>query len=114
MLTDEKLYQSGLTSVSLSDPVGMLRPVLFNHTTLPDSDMLLENFNIIVIDNFESASLNAKQFLALRTWVNKGGVLLEVGGPDWKRTLGSLPADLIPVELQGTTTLPAGTSLLEP
>src|SRR5262249_16207348 len=38
----------------------------------------------------------------------------EAGGSDWQRTLGPLPANLLPVELQGTTTLPAGISLLEP
>jgi hypothetical protein len=72
----------------------------------------LTNFNLIVLDNFTTSSLSHQQLMALSTWVNQGGALVEIGGSQWRRTLSSLPTNLLPVSINGTTTLPVGTRLL--
>ena len=83
-----------------------------NSTSFPSQATILNNFDVIVLNDFDSRNLSAGQINALRTWISQGGVLIEVGGPDWRRTLGPLPTDLLPVTLQGTQMLPAGTPLL--
>src|SRR6266704_1882637 len=42
----------------------------------------------------------------------QGGNLIVAGGPEWHRTISALPTGLLPVAVNGTSTIPAGTSLL--
>ena len=67
---------------------------------------------MIVVDNFATRTLSNRQVVALQTWVNRGGVLIEVGGANWEKTLAPLPKTLVPVTVQGTTLLAPQTHLL--
>ena len=105
---------SQLTSFDVSDLPDQT-PVTVVHldaNTLPTMTATLDNFDILVIDDFASKQLRADQKLALETWINKGGILIEAGGAQWQRTLGSLPTSVVPVTVAGTTTLPTGTQML--
>ncbi len=73
---------------------------------------VLANFNLIVLDSFHTSSLTREQLRALYLWVQQGGTLIEVGGPHWQQTLSTLPVNLLPINVQGVSVLPAGTHLL--
>ena len=73
---------------------------------------MLNNFDAILIDNFTSSTLSANQVTALQTWISRGGNLILVGGPEWHRTLGPLPATLLPVTPTGSDLLPPHTAVL--
>jgi hypothetical protein len=83
-----------------------------NANTLPDTETAMENFDLIILDNFPSATLRPRQIIALRSWVNQGGILIETGGPSWQQTLGPLRPELVPVTITGTSSLPPGTTIL--
>ena len=83
-----------------------------NANTLPDMETALENFDLIIVENFPSATLRPAQITALRSWVNQGGILIETGGSSWQQTLGPLPPELVPVTINGTTSLPPNTTIL--
>jgi hypothetical protein len=105
---------SELTSFDVSDLPGDT-PVTVVHldaNTLPTMAAMLDNFDIIIIDDFASKLLHPDQMLALETWINQGGILIEAGGAQWQRTLGSLSTDLVPITITGSTTLPVGAQLL--
>ena len=85
-----------------------------NAGSLPSMPELLRNFDMLVLDNFTTGSLSAAQLAALRAWVQQGGTLLLVGGPESDRTLNALPAGLLPGALNGVTTIAAKTALLPP
>jgi hypothetical protein len=108
-------HASELTSFDVSDLPGdtPVTVVQLDAHTLPTMAVLLDNFDIIIIDDFASKLLQPDQLLALETWINQGGILIESGGAQWQRTLGSLSAALVPVSVMGTTMLPAGTQLLD-
>ncbi len=80
--------------------------------TMPDNAAALDNFNLLILDNFDTSTLSASQHDALQQWVTHGGSLVVAGGPEWRRTFTTLPASLVPLTLTGTTTLPAATPLL--
>ena len=103
---------SSLDAVSPPDPTKRIERAGLNAATMPDMAEVLGNFDAIILDDFNTSTLNARQLAVLQTWVNQGGALIEVGGPQWQRTLGPLPPALLPVIPQGTGTLPAGTHLL--
>ena len=101
-----------LNAVSLPDPTRPIQVVALDASTLPDMAEALGNFDVIVLDDFSTSALSPTQLAALQTWVNQGGALIEAGGPQWQQTLAALPPQLLPVVINGTGTLPAGTNLL--
>jgi hypothetical protein len=103
---------SPLSQVSLPDPGRSVELATLNASTMPDEAEVLDNFDVIILDDFTTNTLSHAQLTALQTWINRGGALIEIGGSDWQRTLGALPPQLVPVVLQGAGVLPAGTHLL--
>ncbi len=112
LLSDQTPGFGPLQALALPAQSGSVLVQFLNAQTLPDMAAALANFNLIVLDNFTTASLSHQQMIALATWVNQGGALVEIGGSHWRRTLNSLPTNLLPVSIYGTSTLPTGTRLL--
>ncbi len=112
VLSDQSLGFGPLSTVPLPSQGGSVIVEYLNASTMPVMTGILKNFDIIVLDNFTTSNLSPAQLTALQTWVNQGGALIAVGGPEWHRTFTGLPAGLLPVIVNGTTTLPAGTPLL--
>ncbi len=110
--TAESPEFSSLSKVTLPDPGRDIELATLNASTMPDVSEVLDNFDVIVLDDFTTGALKPAQLNALQTWINRGGAFIEIGGSDWQRTLGSLPPQLLPITLHGTGVLPAGTHLL--
>jgi hypothetical protein len=112
ILSDTGANFAALNTVDLPHQSDSLTLSTLSASTFPDNSVLLKNFDIIILDNFNSSTLNASQLMALQTWVNQGGILIEAGGKNWQQTTGSLPTSLLPVQVDMLQTLPAGTNLL--
>ena len=65
-------------------------------------EAVLANFNLIILDSFHTSSLTPEQLRALYLWVQQGGSLIEVGGPNWQQTVSTLPTNLLPVSIRGS------------
>jgi hypothetical protein len=70
----------------------------------PTNAVYLSGLSGLVIDQFDSAALSQAQVQALKDYVGLGGTLIEAGGPSWRRTLLSLPAELVPMRPASTGT----------
>lgn len=115
VLSNQSAQSAGfapLNAVTLPDASRSINVVSLDASTFPDTAEALSSFDMLVLDEFNTHALNAAQLTALQTWVNQGGSLIEAGGTDWMRTLGSLPPSLLPVIINGTDALSAGTDLL--
>jgi len=112
ILSDQAAGFDAPSAVTLPSPSRSIETATLDASTMPDMAEMLGNFDVIILDDFPTSKLSTGQLKALETWVNQGGALIEVGGPQWQRTLNALPPQLLPVTLQGTATLPAGTHLL--
>ena len=112
LLSDQTTGFDPLQALALPRQSGSVVVQFLNAQTMPGMAAVLANFSLIVLDNFTTSSLSHEQVMALQTWVDQGGALIEIGGPQWQRTLSPLPADLLPVSVYGTSTLSAGTHLL--
>src|SRR5579875_3167153 len=104
------LSQGDLFIGLLSDQTGGFGSL--NAGNFPTQADVLKNFDLLIFDNFTTSTLSQQQLAALQSWVSQGGELLLVGGPEWRRTLSPLPTELLPIEVNNTTTLPAGTAIL--
>jgi hypothetical protein len=112
ILSDQSSGFGTLSAAPLPNQGGSVVIDFLNAGTMPNRAAALKNFDLIVLDNFTTSNLSAAQLSALQTWVNQGGTLILAGGPEWHRTLGALPAGLVPVTVIGTATLAAGNPLL--
>lgn len=111
-LSDQTPGLGTLTNVPLpnQNQGGSILVEPLSANTMPTIAAALKNFDVIIIDNFTTSSLNQDQLTALQNWVQQGGKLVAVGGPEWRHTLEPI-ANLLPVTLTGTATLPTGTHL---
>ncbi len=112
LLSDQPNDFGTLNSVDLPNRNATVVTAALNARNFPTTAAALDNFALLVLDNFTTSSLNNDQLVALQAWIERGGVLVEVGGLSWLRTLAPLPADLLPVNITTTSALPDGISLL--
>ena len=112
VLSDQSSGFSPLSSLALPNQTSSIVVEQLVAGTMPTLAAVLQNFDLIVLDNFTTSSLNHEQLTALQNWVNQGGALIVVGGPEWRQTLSPLPASLLPVTITGTEDIPARTPLL--
>src|SRR5438128_8965009 len=68
-----------------------------------ESPIPLRAFDILAIDDFVTDSLTAAQRTAIGDFVRAGGNLLLGTGAAWRKTLAGLSADILPMDLSGTT-----------
>lgn len=112
VLSDQSTGFGPLSTISLPNQAASLLVEQLNASTMPTRAAVLKNFDLIVLDNFTTSALSQDQLAALQSWVNQGGALIVVGGPEWRHTLSPLPSSLLPVAITGTADIPAGTPLL--
>ncbi|HEY7200225.1 MAG TPA: hypothetical protein VIC57_08450 [Candidatus Dormibacteraeota bacterium] len=70
----------------------------------PTNAVYLSGLSGLVVDQFDSAALSQAQVQALKDYIGLGGTLIEAGGPSWRRTLLSLPPELLPMRPTSTAT----------
>jgi hypothetical protein len=70
----------------------------------PVNVLRLAGLNAIVLDQADSGALDQDQRRALLDFVALGGTLIEAGGASGRRTVSSLPAELLPLRPAGTAT----------
>ena len=112
VLSDSGTGFNALSYLSLPNHNVSVLVAALDKNTFPTSTALLSAFDVIILDNFATSTLNVGQVRALQAWVYQGGALIEVGGANWQRTLASLPGALQAVHANGTTLLAPGTHLL--
>ncbi|MGE4284139.1 MAG: hypothetical protein AB7G87_10510 [Clostridia bacterium] len=74
--------------------------VQLNDEIFPVSDKVLNNFNIILVNNFDIATLSEAKRQSLVKWVNDGGLLVLGAGPSYKKVFNGLPEALKIVEVR--------------
>lgn len=73
--------------------------------TFPKSQEVMKNFQMLVIDDFDTKTLSAEQQQALQGWLNNGGVLVLGTGVHAQKVLSGL--DFLGIQQQGSTQLNA-------
>ncbi|MFQ5593756.1 MAG: hypothetical protein ACE5HA_06370 [Anaerolineae bacterium] len=88
-------------------PVGTepARTVAFDLDEVPDRAAGLGSFDALVFNDVDTSQLSSTQRLALNNWVHLGGHLVVGGGAGAATTAAGLPADLLPVSIEGTKTV---------
>jgi hypothetical protein len=72
---------------------------------ISDNIDILKNFNVIVINNFDTSNLTQEQYGALKAWVIDGGTLLLGTGPSYSKTLAIFKDNFITGEIGDVSTI---------
>ncbi len=78
---------------------------------LPDSGVMLRAFDLIAINDFATDGFTAGQRSAITDYVANGGSLLLGAGAAWHKTLAGIGADLVPLQLTGTSIIASSPAL---
>src|SRR5438094_3978383 len=94
---------SALDDFAAVHPGGLAARVVHLHPDdIADSAIALRAFDILVIDDFATDGLTARQRAAIADFVEAGGNLLLGTGASWHKTLAGLPAAILPLEPRAT------------
>lgn len=78
---------------------------------LPDAAEALGGFSLLVFNDVSTSAMSPGQWEAIDGWVRAGGTLVFGGGPNWRKTLGSAPARLLPLQVRETSQLRTANAL---
>ena len=105
VLSDQPTSLDGFAAVH---PGSLAARVVHLHADdIAESAIPLRAFDILAIDDFATDSLTAGQRTAIGDYVTAGGNLLLGTGAAWHKTLGGLPAALVPMTISDTTSVSA-------
>jgi hypothetical protein len=65
-----------------------------NKDSMPDDTRVMDGFDILIVSNFDTDMLSAKQMSVMEKWVENGGTLIVGTGVNWEKTYGALPENL--------------------
>ena len=111
VLSEQPAQVQYLAGMNLSEKTSVF---FFDRDTFPESQSVMENFVVLIIDDFDTATLGDAQKKALKNWVDNGGLLVLGTGVQAQKVLSGL--DFVDVSLNGTQSVsgisaPDGTAL---
>jgi hypothetical protein len=84
--------------------------VQLNEKNFPQNDKVLNNFNVLIINNYDTTVLSDEQKQRLIQWVEDGGLLILGTGPNYKKVLNGLPQELKLANVKSEETLKSFTA----
>lgn len=71
------------------------KTIMLTEKSFPEDFLALKNFDVLVINNFDTTKLNKEQYDVLKQWVKDGGTLIIGTGVNQAKTLGIFKDDFI-------------------
>lgn len=102
VLSDNPTALNQLGAVKLPGNAQRATVIHLGAEDLPTDSYMLESIDVLVLNDFSSRSLKPEQLSCIHGWVEGGGVLVSCGGANWKKTLTSLPPELVPIQNSGS------------
>ncbi len=96
-LTDDFAALSYLNGIYIPSEAmwGYTKLMELNESNFPEKASVLSMFNVIVIDNYDTAKLSDAQYEALKEWVQSGGVLILGLGANYQNVLHIFSDDFL-------------------
>lgn len=97
VLSEQPAQVQYLAGLDLSEKTSVF---FLDRDSFPESENVMENFAVLVIDDFDTVTLGDAQKKALKNWVDYGGLLVLGTGVQAQKVLSGL--DFVDVSLNGT------------
>lgn len=77
----------------------------------PEKEEVMDGFDFLIINRFDTSLLSDTQLSTLETWVNTGGVLILGTGMNWQKVYHGLPDSMKFYDIKGTADFDASAML---
>lgn len=101
VLSEDSQSLNYLKDLVLGKLVGN-RMIEFNENNFPADINILNDFDAVIINNYDTSKLNKEQIDILNQWVSGGGTLILGTGPNADKVLKGLDADFVSAVHKGT------------
>lgn len=81
--------------LDLGSYTGTVRLVELSEETLPEQASGLEALSYLLINSYDTSKLSDAQYMAIKNWVDQGGVLIIGTGSDYRQTLSIFQDDFV-------------------
>lgn len=97
VLSEQPAQVQYLAGMNLSEKNAVF---FLDRETFPASENVMDNFSVLIIDDFDTATLGDAQKRSLKNWVDNGGLLVLGTGVQAQKVLSGL--DFVDVSVNGT------------
>ncbi|MBS6183886.1 MAG: hypothetical protein E7E64_00695 [Clostridium celatum] len=106
LLTDDPTALGYLGNITYFDSnysnTGKMNCVNITEGMLDENGLNIDGLDVIIINNYNMANLNDKQYNALNNWVNAGGTLLIGAGANESKTINNINKSFLNIISNGT------------
>ena len=106
LLTDDATALGYLGNITFSDStysnVGKMNLVKLNEGLLDANGLNIDGLDLIIINNYNMASLKEENYNALNNWVNNGGTLLIGAGANESKSINNINKSFLNISSSGT------------
>lgn len=106
LLTDDPTALGYLGNITYFDSnysnTGKMNCVNLTEDMLDENGLNIEGLDVIIINNYNMANLNDKQYKSLNNWVNSGGTLLIGAGANENKTINNINKSFLNITSNGT------------
>lgn len=106
LLTDDATALGYLGNITYMDSknsnTGKMNCVNLTESLLNENGLNIDGLDVIVINNYNMANLNEKQYNSLNNWVGSGGTLLIGAGANETKTINNINKNFLNISSTGT------------
>ena len=106
LLTDDSTALGYLGNITYFDSnyssTGKMNCVNLTEDMLDEDGLSIDGLDVIIINNYNMANLNDKQYKSLNNWVNSGGTLLIGAGANESKTINNINKRFLNIASNGT------------
>ena len=106
LLTDDPTALGYLGNITYFDSnyssTGKMNCVNLTEDMLDEDGLSIDGLDVIIINNYNMANLNDKQYKSLNNWVNSGGTLLIGAGANESKTINNINKRFLNIASNGT------------
>ncbi|MDU2489994.1 MAG: DUF308 domain-containing protein [Clostridium celatum] len=107
LLTDDPTALGYLGNITYFDSnysnTGKMNCVNITEGMLDENGLNIDGLDVIIINNYNMANLDDKQYNALNNWVNAGGTLLIGAGANESKTINNINKSFLNITSNGTS-----------
>ena len=107
LLTDDPTALGYLGNITYFDSnysnTGKMNCVNLTEDMLDENGLNIDGLDVIIINNYNMANLNEKQYKSLNNWVNSGGTLLIGAGANESKTINNINKSFLNIASNGTS-----------
>lgn len=106
LLTDDATALGYLGNITYMDSknsnTGKMNCVNLTESLLNENGLNIDGLDVIIINNYNMANLNEKQYNSLNNWVSSGGTLLIGAGANETKTINNINKNFLNISSTGT------------